>query len=500
MIDPRALRASLRAIAAGLLLAFSVPPWGWWPLAFFGVALWDSLLAGANAKRRFLRSWLMAIAWFAPSMLWISDLTLPGYPIAVVVFAAYVGIAGLVIPTRQAPIWRWIALPAAFTLAEAARSTFPFGGVPIATISMGQVSGPLAQFAKVFCAIGLTFFVGVIGVALSAAWRRRHGLAAITLAVVVVIWALMFIAPVGTNEKTLNVAVVQGGGPQGTRAADTDAREVFARHVEATKLVTTPVDLVLWPENVIDLASRYEDSTEAKTISQLAQQLNTTMIVGATELYRENGKVVRTNLSIVVNPDGSIGERYEKVRRVPFGEYVPLRSLIESLSSNADLPEGDMRKGQSPATLSTEEGKFAVAISWEIFFTNRARDGVQKGGTLLLNPTNGASYKRTQIQAQQLAASRLRSIETNRWTLQAAPTGFSALISPTGTLVERTDISAQAVLQRDVEARTGDTLATRFGPQPIIIFSFLVICAAWIVIGRQIQVQKTQASNEGQPL
>lgn len=139
MIDPRTLRALLRAVIAGLCLAASVPPWGWWPLAFLGIAMWDRLLRNAKPRARIVRSIVFAAAWFTPSMLWMVDLTAPGYLIAIVVFSLYVGVAGLAVPGRSSSAWvRWLALPAAFTLAEAARCTFPFGGVPLATTAMDR--------------------------------------------------------------------------------------------------------------------------------------------------------------------------------------------------------------------------------------------------------------------------------------------------------------------------------------------------------------------------
>jgi apolipoprotein N-acyltransferase len=111
------LRSSALAVLAGLLLAAAIPPFGWWPLAFFGVALWDRLLAGAPARARFGRSFLMAVAWFAPTMLWMVDLTSIGYPFAVLLFAAMVGLAGVAVPGRtESSFVRWLAVPAAFTL------------------------------------------------------------------------------------------------------------------------------------------------------------------------------------------------------------------------------------------------------------------------------------------------------------------------------------------------------------------------------------------------
>jgi len=211
-MDPRALRAALRSVLAGLLIAASIPPWGWWPLAVVGVAMWDRLLAHATPRRRFVHSTIMAVTWFAATMLWMVDLTAPGYPIAVIVFGCYVGVAGLAVPARTERSWiRWLALPAAFTLAEAARSTVPFGGVPLATVSMGQAAAPLGQIARVLCAIGVTFAVAVCGVALSALWERRHALGVALVAGVVVVWLAALVAPRGHVVRTIEAAVVQGG-------------------------------------------------------------------------------------------------------------------------------------------------------------------------------------------------------------------------------------------------------------------------------------------------
>ncbi|CAB4691725.1 unannotated protein [freshwater metagenome] len=478
MIDPRTLRALLRAVIAGLCLAASVPPWGWWPLAFLGIAMWDRLLRNAKPRARIVRSIVFAAAWFTPSMLWMVDLTAPGYLIAIVVFSLYVGIAGLAVPGRSSSAWvRWLALPAAFTLAEAARCTFPFGGVPLATTAMGQASAPLGQIARVLCAVGVTFAVAVIGVALSAAWERRHVVGAAALAGVIALWLAAIVAPSGSDIRAINAAVVQGGGPQGTRATETDPRDVFDRHIEASSLITTPVDLVVWPENVVAVDAPIASARENAELSALAKDLNTTLVAGVTEDLDSSSFA---NASIVYLPDGSTGERYDKVRRVPFGEYVPLRWLIESVAgTNTGIPVREARAGTEPAIVRTPAGDLAIAISWEIFFTNRGRDGVLQGGQILLNPTNGSSYWLTQVQTQQVASSQLRAIETGRWVLQAAPTGFSAIVNPSGDVLERTSISEQAVLQQDVMLRSGDTIATVIGPMPVIWFSAILLALSW---------------------
>src|SRR4029078_7205915 len=101
--------------------------------------------------------------------------------------------------------------------------------------------------------------------------------------------------------------------------------------------------------------------------------------------------------------------------------------------------------------------RVAVVISWEVFFGGRVRDGVEHGGEWVINPTNGSSYTWTVLQTQQVASSRLRAIETGRCVAQAAPTGFSAFISPDGDVYDRTSVSEQAVLSRTLALRPGKT-------------------------------------------
>src|SRR5207248_19031 len=97
---------------------------------------------------------------------------------------------------------------------------------------------------------------------------------------------------------------------------------------------------------------------------------------------------------------------------------------------------------------------------------------------VLLNPTNGASFHGSIIQSQQIASSRLRAIETGCWVVQAAPTGFSAVITPSGRIVERSAISEQRVIEQTIERRGGQTLATRWGDWP-----GLVLAAVALILG-----------------
>jgi apolipoprotein N-acyltransferase len=168
-------------------------------------------------------------------------------------------------------------------------------------------------------------------------------------------------------------------------------------------------------------------------------------------------------------------------------EYVPLRGLLEGLGAPVDQVRTDAVPGTTPAVIELPDGTtIGVVISWEVFFGGRAREGVEHGATFIVNPTNGASYTGTVVQTQQVASSRLRAVETGRWVVQAAPTGFSAFVSPSGDVYQRTGISEQAVITRELDLRSGRTWYVSLGDGPWIIAVLVVfLVAAWFGGGRK---------------
>lgn len=474
------LKAVAASLAAGVLLAASLPPWGFWPLAFPGIVLLDRLIADQPAGARFRRGWLVGFALLGPSISWIKELTFPGYLLAVAYYSAVLGLAMVITPPGRA---RRLALPAAWLLYEAFRSAWPFGGVPLSVLSVGQVAGPLAPLARVGGSLLLGAATVAVGVGLSALICRHWRPAAVALgSMAVLLVVAMTVAPDGRGTgESVTVAYVQGGGPQGTRAVDTDQRVVFERHLATSAEVPEGVDLVLWPEDVVDLEMPLSESPEQEELADLARRLDTTLIVGVVE---DEGIEHFRNASVVFDSDGDVVGRYEKVHRVPFGEYVPLRSLLEPIAGDS-LPTRDARTSDDVNVLETPFGDVGVVISWEVFFGDRARSGSRNGGVLMLNPTNGASYTGTLVQTQQIASSRLRAIETGRWMVQAAPTGFSAFLSPDGEVFQRSSVSEARVEVRTIELRTGSTWYVRWGEWPPFLAALAAVAAAWALARRR---------------
>ena len=476
------------ALGSGTLVAFSLPPWGWWPLAFVGIAIFARITTGGTTlpRTQFLLGTIFAFGWFAPGMCWMWFLTPPGYVIAVLLFAALHGVASVIGSRSMYPL---VALPLAHALAETFRFSFPFGGVPLASLAISQSASPLVGIVRIGGPLLLTFCVLQIGFALSqlvVAPRIKH-IAAFSALIALIVCAGI-IAPRGNDTgETRTIAAVQGGGPQGTLAINTNPRDVVERHLAATRaIISTNLDMVIWPENVIDVADFY-NSDERVEIAEQAARLGAPFVVGITE---DMNARYFTNAQIVVNEDGTLGDRYDKVRRVPFGEFVPLRGLLETLGAPVDRIPRDALAGSDIARLQVGNTTVGVAISWEVFFSGRANEGVEAGGSMLVNPTNGSSYTGTILQTQQIASSRLRAIENGRWLVQVSPTGFSAFISPTGEVFDRTGVSEQRVLERTINLRTGRTLYSNLGDLPFVVVMVAVLASlGFIARKRRVSAQ-----------
>jgi apolipoprotein N-acyltransferase len=479
----------LAAPIGGLAVAASLPPWGVWPLAVIGIGLL-AVAPASDRRQRASSSALFALCWLGPATAWMLFLTVPGHIAAVLVFTVFHAVAGALAPTGPMAA---LGRAGAHTLAEALRMSVPFGGVPLASFGISQAGGPVLGVARLGGVVLITLVVLTIGFHLpalaTAVHRRRrpspHALWPLAVTAAIVVGSS--IAPSGhdLDEGRVRIAAVQGGGRQGTSALEVPSRQVTEAHLAATRSIPAggDLDLVVWPENAIDVDGvAFAESAVAAEIAAEARRLGVPFAVGVTEdaefVYPDvDDGFVNSQYSML--PTGEVVDRYVKVVRVPYGEYVPLRSALEALGAPVGQIPSDAVAGRGPAVIDVPDvGRLAVAISWEVFFGRRSRDGVGSGGEILVNPTNGASYTWTILQTQQVASSRLRAVETGRWVVQVAPTGFSAFVSPDGEVFDRTDIGERAVIVRDVVRRGGDTVYRMSGDAPPIVLAALAMAVA----------------------
>ncbi|MBV8463931.1 MAG: apolipoprotein N-acyltransferase, partial [Acidimicrobiales bacterium] len=522
-IAPRRGAVALPALAAGLGLAFSLPPWGLWILAFPAAALFWWRLGGLPARTRLWAGWLVGLGYYGPGLAWARAFTLVGALVLIVVCALYIAVGALAVP-RGPLLARVLCFPAALTLVEAARMAWPFGGLPLGGVFLGQAGGPVLPVARLGGPLALTaaVYLGGAGLGALAEWVTRSlrdghrarafarsqwslsrgnglargamaglgglaGLGALCLVVLAVAVALAGAVPDGgAPVGHVTAAAVQGGGPRGFHNSETPPATVLAAQDAATAELTSlgtgsAPELVLWPEDVVAISGPLAGSGEERALSALARRLGSTLVVGVTETL---SNTVFRNEVVAFGPDGRIVSRYEKVHRVPFGEYVPLRGLFSHLADLSAVPR-DAVPGTGSGLLPTPAGPLGAMVSYEVFYADRGRAPVRAGAELLIVPTNTSSYATGQVPSQEIAAARVQAVEQGRDLLQAAPTGYSAAVTNQGTVLGRSVLGARQVVFATLALRRGTTPYVAAGDLPVLLLAAAALVTGWLLAWRR---------------
>ena len=482
------------AVLAGLVLYLSFPPVGAWPLAPVGVAALTLVCRGTSVRRGALLGLAAGLALFLPLVEWTATIAGLGALVALAVLqAAFLALLGaalpLVVRLQGWPLWTaglWV-------LSEALRSRIPFGGFPWGRLAFSQGDSALTPFAAVGGAPLVSGVVALLGAVL--AWsllglRSRPlaataGLAATAVAALAVAAAV----PLPVSGSPVQVAVVQGNVPRLGLDFNAQRAAVLQNHVDATRALADDVragrvaapDLVIWPENASDI-DPFRDREAYGLIDAAVRDIGVPVLVGA--VLQGPGDML-SNAGIVWDPVTGPGERYVKRHPVPFGEYIPMRSLVRTVTSKVDLVPRDFVAGDEVGLLEVAGVPVGDVICFEVAYDGLVRDAVTAGGGLLVVQTNNATFGRSAETAQQLAMGRLRAVEHGRTVLVAATSGISAVIAPDGELVAQAPVFTREVLSAAVPARTSLTLATRLGALPELVLSALGAGAVVVALARR---------------
>lgn len=511
------------AAAAGLCLLAAFPPLSWWPLAVVGVAALTLAVRDARPWHGALLGAVAGLALFVPLLSWLSVVGPDAWLLLAAsqtVFLAGLGTA-LAVCSRQRlwPLWvgcLWVGQ-------ELVRDRLPFGGFPWGRLAFSQDDGPVVRLAALGGAPLVTFAVALAGglLALAVVRLRAGRSAALLPAGTAVLGAAAALAvgvavPVPTAGERgphgpayVDAAVVQGNVPRlGLREFE-QARAVVRTHVAATDRLAERVaagerprpDVVIWPENSSDF-DPFRDSTARDMIDGAVRRIDAPTLVGAVLDGIRPGTV--RNSGIVWSPVSGPGAIYVKRHPVPFGEYVPFRSVLAKLIGRFALVPADFAAGDRPGVLTLGPVRLGDVICFEVAYDGVVRDAVTHGGRLLTVQTNNATFERVGESgrsgetAQQLAISRLRAVEHGRAVLVAATSGASAVIAPDGRVQQRTGVFRAEVLSARVPLRDSLTVADRVGalPEWLLAAAGSAALAAAVVRRRRTRPAKAVSASE----
>ena len=467
-------------LLCGAALTLAFPEADLAPLAWVALVPLLVALRAVRLRRAIAYGTLFGLGFYGTLLVWVSHVGWLGCTVLVIVQSAYLALfAGLssALARRAPAILFAAAIPALWVAVDYLRSIFPVGGFTWGQLAQSQtVIGYLLRPASVGGAWLLTWLLVAINAQLALAWARRASLPHIAIAVILIAVPLAFPAP-NADGRSIDVAIVQGNVPRDTNLSGTEKLVRIAEdHVAETAEVSEGIDLVIWPESALGLdIDEFPEMRES--LAAAAVEVDAPMIVGGEV---DEGPDHRRVVAFEVSADGTITDTYVKTHLVPFGEYVPARSLLDWIPALEQVPR-DALTGDEPTIFEVAGGPIAPVISFEGDFGSLARRRIHEGGRMLVVATNTSTWGDSWASAQHVAFSRLRAVENGVWVLHAAISGISAVIAPDGDVVERTPLWTRTHIEHSVRFASSMTPYARFGDWVPLLSGLIAISSLGFV-------------------
>lgn len=511
------MRSTARALGllllAGCVSALGFAPLNLWPLTFLALALVLHQTAAAKSMREAaIRGWAFAVGHFLVGLNWIATAftyqdNMPAWIgwAAVLLLSLYLALfpalAGALAwrASRRQPLAFVFIVAAAWMLTEWLRATLltGFAWNPLAVIWL-EVPWA-AQGARWIGTYGLSgLAVLVAGLIWVGMLRHLRATAAVALVLLGVGYALgngldrptavgpMAVGPVAgpalpSGEATpIPFRIVQPNIGQDEKYDPEQADRITSLYARLSGAPGSVPRLLLWPEGA---TLRFLD-VEPEARAELAALIGAhdLLITGgpSVELDLHGSNDVYHNSVFALDSKAALRWRYDKAHLVPFGEYLPARQILSHIGLSRLVPgEGDFSRGPGPRTFPlpgfTFEGKPAtvgVQICYEIIFSGRVVDETRRP-TFLFNPSNDAWFG-AWGPPQHLAQARLRAIEEGIAVLRATPNGISALIGPTGRLINTVPSHREGVIDGYIPLPQPSTVFSRLGLWSSALFGLLL--------------------------
>jgi apolipoprotein N-acyltransferase len=489
------------AALAGAAASLSLPPFDLWPVLFVSIPVLVWLVDGAGARKSFWRGfaigWSFGFGYFVPSLWWISE----AFRVEPEKFAALIPFAVAGLPAYLAIYWglacgiasrfwdrgwrRLLLLACLLVIAEWLRGQlltgFPWN---LPGYAVSPLEG-LSQAASLGGIYALTLFVLLLAAAPAAFWQPGANwpaprVAAVVYATIVLSLALGLTAwgerriagyeeldrVQQTEGSRQLVRIVQPSIPQNIKWDRERRQQIVDTYLEMTarpwleQLHLPP--LVVWPESALPLLLGEEDALRARVADLLPE--GSMLLTGGLHRELEPGGGARIyNSLLVLGQAGRILGRHDKVRLVPFGEFLPFPAILEPLGIRqlARLPQGFSEGAADRLVVAPGLPRFAGFICYEAVFPRSfPREQVPE---LLVNVTNDAWFGTSGGPHQHLVQARFRAIEQGVPMIRAANTGISAMIDATGRIKAHLALFETGLLEARLPASLPTPPYARFG-------------------------------------
>jgi apolipoprotein N-acyltransferase len=444
-------------------------------------------LLPARPLQAFILAYSCGVVWYAGTCYWIYN-TMRQYggvsaPAAVGILilfclylAIYHGVFGLLISllAGSSPFSRRALLlaPAMWVAVELARTRIT--GFPWDLLGIAQVDNiPLAHVTTFTGVYGLSFEIMVVNAALAAAFLIRREqrkvllLAALGSAVVLQagLWLVPPLLPTDHSARLVqeNIPILQA--TEWTKEYFDDTLSDLTRiSLSPSSNQQRQTDLIVWPESPAPFYTT--DPIFREAVSNIARKAQTWVLAGSVGTRNAGqspqGVTQSYNSAALVNPRGEWVGRYDKMHLVPFGEYVPFKSIF-GFAGGLSKEVGDFSPGESRAPLQAGGNSLGVFICYESIFPDEVRQLAANGAQVLVNISNDGWYGDSGAYAQHLKQARMRAVENNRWLLRDTNTGVTASIDPYGRIVAGAPRKIRTAVDAPYAVSNVTTFYTRHG-------------------------------------
>ena len=470
----------LLALVAGALLPLAFAPFGYWPLAILlpAVLLWS--WDGATPRRAAGRGGLFGLGAYGFGIYWIfislheygnapAPFAVLGTSAVVLVMALYPTVLGWLVVRWGPPPGptRWLLLvPALWTLLDWVRSWL-FTGFPWLAPGYSQTDAPLGALAPSLGVFGVGWAVlvsaGLLRTLLHGPhWRVRLGGLGLLAALWLGAWGLSHISWVESTGPPLRVAIVQGNISQDQKWEPNILDDTLQRYVQLSLPEHGRSDVIVWPETAIP-AFLDDVRPFVAALAKEAQRAKVDYVVGIPTGSWETGVFHNSLIGL-----GLSSGLYHKRRLLPFGEYLPLRTLFLFFRDWVDIPMADFTPGGGEQPLFRAGGQpVGLSICFEAVFGSEIRLALPEA-TWLINVSNDAWFKDSTAPHQHLQIARMRALEVSRPMARATNTGVSAFLDERGRIQARGAQFQAEVIRGEVRPVRGLTPYARFGDWPVV--------------------------------
>lgn len=423
-----------------------------WVLVISGLIYWFFLLF--NTERKYQIGYTFSI-WYVVALFsldWVGvlgvDARLALSFVAASAWALAIWIWQLLNSFALHPGNRALILASLAVALEWLLSYQPFGGFNWLRIAYIWSDAPISKISYWLGIPALTFIAIFVSSYIASPNIRLTRKLTISAVFVILIPTLNVLHSnaIENADEQFKVAVIQGGVPEVGLDFNAQRNAVFQNHLVQTEKFLDQgitVDLILWPENSVDIDPFLNPEIES-AILKLSTRSSTPVLFGAVLRQGEG----LANSAVLAN-EGKIEEVYQKRKLVPFGEYLPFRNLLAPLITRFDRLSTDFYAGDFVGSVSVRKQRLGILICYEVAFDQLWQSYAESADYLLIL-TNNATYGGTKQPWQQLNITRLQAISIGKPVVVASTSGISAIIDSSGEIQQIVSKNESGTLLADL--------------------------------------------------